>query len=85
MSATIGELLATADARFEKEGGYKATAYCEAGRVDLIHQDADGKDTVCSSAPLPEGIAPEDVANDLLVAEVGAEFSDRYFVITFKN
>lgn len=85
MSATIGKMLAYADARFAAEGGYKATAHCEALRVDLIHQDKGGTTTVVSSAPMTPGAAGEDIAHDLLVAEVGVKAADRYFVITYAN
>lgn len=83
-NATFGQLLAAADARFEREGGYKATAWCEDRRVDLLYQEADGTDRVISSAPMPQGIAPEDIAHELLVAEVGPEGADRYYVVTLR-
>jgi hypothetical protein len=85
MSATIGEMLACADARFAAQGGYKATAHCGDSRVDLILQDVDGAETVVSTAPMTPGVAGEDIAHDLLVAEVGAEAADRYFVITYAD
>jgi hypothetical protein len=78
-------MLACADARFAAQGGYKATAYCGDRRVDLILQDADGTEAVVSSAPMAPGFAGEDIAHDLLVAEVGASSADRYFVITYAN
>jgi len=83
MSATIGEMLSAADARFAAEGGYKATAHCGARRVELIRQAPDGTETVISEASMRPGVAPEDIAHGLLEAEVGE--TDRYFVITFVN
>jgi hypothetical protein len=86
MLLTFGEILANADARFHEKGGYKATAFCEAGRIDLIHQSPSGRETVISSAPKQSGVAPEDVAHGLLAEEIGeARAANEYFVVTIKN
>jgi hypothetical protein len=85
-TATIGQLLAAAAIRFQQTGGYYAVAHCETGRVDLHYQEPGGAQREVSSAPLPEGIAPEDIASDLLAAEIGREAAeDRHFEIAFRN
>lgn len=81
--ATFGQMLAAADARFARQGGYRATAFCEERRVDLVFRAPCGHEATIASAPMPEGLAPEDIAHDLLVARIGAAAADAsYFVIT---
>ena len=83
MSQTFGQLLAAADARFARNGGYKAAACCETRRCDLVCQDADGTETIVLSGSMPRGRAPEDIAHDLLAAHIGeAAAADLDFVVT---
>lgn len=84
-SATIGQLLAAADAHLARAGGYRATAHCTAARVELIYRHPSGHEDIVSDAPMTPGRAPEDIAHELLVAEVREAKADRYFVTTFKD
>ena len=82
--ATFGQLLARADADFEKNGGYRADAWCEQERVDLVRRDQNGRETIISSAEMPRGVAPEDVAVKLLAEQIGREATEKaYLVVTF--
>jgi len=85
MKVTIGQLLGAADRKFDREGGYKATAWGTKNRIDLIYQSTEGVDVVISSAEWPRNIAAEDIAGQLLASEIGEqEARKRYFVVTLR-
>lgn len=88
---TIGAFLASAEAQLIKTGGLSAEVLCEERVVRLLRTAPGQSAVVLGQAPLPHGIAGEDVAGELLDAyapdgnpsEV-AYARDRYFPITFR-
>jgi len=63
---TVGAFLNEAQRRLKENGGLTAAVDCDAEIVRLFHTDATGTRQCLASAPLPEGRAGEDAANDLL-------------------
>ena len=81
---TIGQMLAGADARFAALGGYRADCNCTDLRVDLVHRYSDGTEAILASAPLPDGVAGEDIAMDLLADRIGRTAAEAtYFVVSY--
>lgn len=88
---TIGAFLRSAERALAERGGFSAVADVEARIVRLIFTTADGDANTVEDAPLPEGIAAEDVARRLLdghaaVADPAAlRFArETYFPIDFR-
>jgi hypothetical protein len=63
---TLGQFLNQAERTLQTKGGFSAIADCTARIVTLHHTDATGTCTLLSSAQMPQGVAPEDIASDLL-------------------
>lgn len=62
---TIGAFLTAAERRLAQEGGYQARVDCTARTVTLLRVD-DGDKIRIATATLPDGVAGEDVARDML-------------------
>jgi len=69
---TVGAFLNSAEAHLATNGGYSAIAECEERVVRLFHRTPGEEKRCISEAPLPDGLAGEDVASRLLEAHADA-------------
>lgn len=88
---TIGAFLNQAETMLTRTGGFSAIVNCDQEIVRLMHQSGDTAAHCIAEAPLPTGVAGEDVASDLLTrcaaeADPGqiAFARDVYFPILFQ-
>ena len=88
---TVGNFLASAEARLKDKGGYTAVVHCEDDLIQLLFTGPCGTSKVISETDLPEGRAGEDAASDLLDAHAPnaspdhlAFARDIFFPISFR-